>query len=65
MPENLQELLARAKGVKMSTEEREQQRRSFAYGNSNIENPQITRESIQRQAEKLKTDEGTGNSKPQ
>ena len=32
---------------------REEQRRSFAYGNTAYENPRITREMIDRQAEKL------------
>ena len=54
MPENLQELLDAAKTVKPSREQDEQQRRSFAYGNTNIENPRITRETVDKEAEALK-----------
>jgi hypothetical protein len=37
----------------MSADEIEQQRRSFAYGNANIENSDVTREIIDQAAEKL------------
>ena len=40
--------------------EREEQRRSFAYGNTNIENPRITRETVDRQAELLTSRTVTG-----
>ena len=40
-------------------EQREQQRRSFAYGNAAFENELITREMIDREAEKLSR-EGDG-----
>ena len=46
-------LLERAKGIKMSTGDREQQRRSFAYGNANIENEAVTREVIDEVAERM------------
>ena len=52
----LEKLLERASHVKMTTDEKEQQRRSFAYGNTNIENPRITRETVDRQAEALKAE---------
>jgi hypothetical protein len=39
----------------MTADEKEEQRRSFAYGNTNIENPLITRETVDKQAEQLKT----------
>ena len=51
--ENLEELLEAAKTIRMSDAEREEQRRSFAYGNAKIENDRITRETIDRAAEKL------------
>jgi hypothetical protein len=38
---------------KMTPEEREEQRRSFAYGNVAIENPQVTRAMIDEAAERL------------
>ena len=46
-------LLERAKGIRMSSGEREQQRRSFAYGNANIENEAVTREVIDEVAERM------------
>jgi hypothetical protein len=54
MTEKLNELLEKAKNVKLSPEQKEEQRRSFAYGNTNIENSRITRETVDREAEKLK-----------
>ncbi|HEX2715770.1 MAG TPA: hypothetical protein VHM88_26605 [Candidatus Acidoferrales bacterium] len=54
MTTKLKELLATAKKVPFSPEQQEEQRRSFAYGNTNIENPLITRETVDREAEKLK-----------
>jgi hypothetical protein len=46
-------LLERAKGIRMSSGEREQQRRSFAYGNANIENEAVTRDVIDEVAERM------------
>ena len=37
----------------MTSEQQEQQRRSFAYGNTKIENDRITRETIDRAAQLL------------
>jgi hypothetical protein len=37
----------------MSVKQREEQRQSFAYGNSKIENERITRETVARAAEEL------------
>jgi hypothetical protein len=54
MTDNLKELLEKAKSVQVSPEQKEEQRRSFAYGNTNIENPRITRETIDQEAEELK-----------
>jgi hypothetical protein len=54
MTDKLKELLEKAKGVKVSPEQKEEQRRSFAYGNTNIENPRITRETVDQAAEQLK-----------
>ena len=53
MTTNLQDLLEAAKKISLTTEEKEQQRRSFAYGNTAIENPRITREMIDRAANEL------------
>lgn len=54
MTDNLKELLDRAKNVEASPEQKEEQRRSFAFGNTNIENPRITRETVDKAAEELK-----------
>jgi hypothetical protein len=54
MTDNLKELLEKTKGVDVSPEQKEEQRRSFAYGNTNIENPRITRETVDQEAEELK-----------
>ena len=46
-------LVERVKRIKMTPIEAEQQRRSFAFGNANIENSDVTREVIDRAAEHL------------
>lgn len=53
MTQDIQELLASASKVKSSGEANEQQRRSFAFGNTNIENSRITRETVDREADQL------------
>lgn len=58
MNAELEKLIDRARGVKMTDAQREEQRRSFAYGNSKIENPRITRQSIEQAAEKLAAQHG-------
>jgi len=50
----LKYLLEKSKSVRMSASEMEEQRRSFAYGNTNIENERVTRGVVDEQAEKLK-----------
>jgi hypothetical protein len=52
----LQELLKAAKNFVMSSDQREEQRRSFVFGNTNIENPRITREMVDKEAEALKNE---------
>ncbi len=54
MPNTLQELIDAARKRPFPPEEREEQRRSFAYGNTHIENPLITREMVNEQDELLK-----------
>lgn len=54
MTRELNDLLEAAKRVIASPEEKEEQRRSFAFGNTNIENPRITRETVDKEAEALK-----------
>lgn len=46
-------LLKAARKVKMTSKESEEQRRSFAYGNTNIENERITKETIELAARQL------------
>ena len=58
MTDKLKALLDAARVVHMSSADKEEQRRSFAYGNTKIENDRITRETIDRQAESLKTEDG-------
>lgn len=48
---SLSRLIEMAKAVRVSDEQREEQRRSFVYGNTAFENPQITREMVDRLAE--------------
>jgi hypothetical protein len=49
----LQELLDAARDVVLTQEDKEEQRRSFAYGNTTIENPRITREMVDQEADLL------------
>jgi hypothetical protein len=52
MPEEIELLLAAARRATPSAAEREAQRRSFAYGNTALENALITRDMVDRQAER-------------
>jgi hypothetical protein len=56
MSDHLQVLIDAARGRFISDDEREAQRRSFAYGNTKIENDRITREMVDEQDELLKTE---------
>jgi hypothetical protein len=56
MTDSLQKLLDAAKTAKLTPEHREQQRRSFVYGNTHFENELITREMVDREADKLAKD---------
>lgn len=58
MSKEIKALLEAAKTVKMSPQEQEEQRRSFAYGNTKIENERITRKTIDKEAESLKENDG-------
>jgi hypothetical protein len=53
MSEHLQKLIEASRGQVMTDSEKEAQRRSFAYGNANIENARITRTMVDEAAEKL------------
>ena len=56
MTDALKKLLEAAKTVTPTAEQREQQRRSFVYGNTHFENELITREMVDREAENLAKD---------
>jgi hypothetical protein len=56
MTDALKKLLEAAKTATPTPEQREQQRRSFVYGNTHFENELITREMVDREAEKLAKD---------
>lgn len=53
MSNELKELLEAARVRKYTEEEKEAHRRSFAFGNTNIENSRVTREIVDREAERL------------
>jgi hypothetical protein len=48
MDENLERLIERAREHKITPAEHQAQVRSFAYGNTHLENPSITRDDIDR-----------------
>ena len=53
MSDELNELIEMSRTIRMTPEQAERQRRSFAYGNVKIENDSITWEMIHRAAEGL------------
>lgn len=61
MPQALIELINAAKDVPMSEQDAEEQRLSFAYGNTHFENERITREMVRQAAEMLRADDSTTN----
>ena len=56
MSDHLQTLIEAARSRSISDDERQAQRRSFAYGNTKIENDRVTREMVDEQDELLKTE---------
>jgi hypothetical protein len=61
MTKHLQDLLEAARKVVTTPEEKEEQRRSFAYGNTKIENFRITREMVDSAADAIGKPEGETN----
>ncbi|MBM3482459.1 MAG: hypothetical protein FJX66_04080 [Alphaproteobacteria bacterium] len=57
MSDKLADLIERAKRVKMTPEQEEQQRRSFAFGNTSFENSRITRHMVDEAADALRKEE--------
>ena len=56
MSDHLEILIEAARSRPVSDDERQAQRRSFAYGNTKIENDRVTREMVDEQDELLKTE---------
>jgi hypothetical protein len=54
MSEELNKLIEMARKVEMSEDDKQQQRISFAYGNTRIENDDITWDTVRKAAEDLK-----------
>jgi 3-hydroxymyristoyl/3-hydroxydecanoyl-(acyl carrier protein) dehydratase len=50
MPNSLSRLIEMARAVTLNKDQREEQRRSFVYGNTAIENDTITREMVNERA---------------
>ncbi|QAU46503.1 hypothetical protein EAS56_25870 [Bradyrhizobium guangzhouense] len=57
MTDALKKLIEAAKTANPTEEHREEQRRSFVYGNTHFENALITREMVDLEAEKLAKEE--------
>jgi len=53
MSDELEKLLEAARYRPLTPAEQEEQRRSFAFGNANIENVRVTRQIVDEQAEEL------------
>jgi hypothetical protein len=53
MTDKLKELIDRAQSVPMSEDDKEAQRRSFAYGNAHIENQRITKQMVEDAAQRI------------
>jgi hypothetical protein len=57
MSEDLKKLIEAAKKIEMTPADLEVQRQSFAFGNANIENERVTRETVAKAAELLRRGE--------
>ncbi len=53
MTPELKDLLERARDTEMTEGERDTQRMSFAFGNTNLEDDRITRETVRRASREL------------
>jgi hypothetical protein len=51
--EDIEYLVEKSKKITMTPAQVAEQRRSFAYGNTAFENPRITREMIDEEAERI------------
>lgn len=57
MPNDLEKLLEKSQSVRMTPADKEAQRRSFAFGNANIENERVTRAMVDAAAEDIDGDD--------
>ena len=57
---DLDRLLDAAKKFKMTEAQQEEQRRSFAYGNANLEDEHVTRDHVDQAAAELSAEQGGG-----
>jgi hypothetical protein len=55
MTKKLEELIERARRITMTESQLREQRQSFAYGNTHIENERITREMVAEADRKIET----------
>lgn len=55
MTKNLEQLVLRARKITMTAAQLREQRQSFAYGNTHIENDKITREMVAEADKKIET----------
>ncbi len=63
MQDDLTKLVEAARGVAMTSEQRERQRQSFAFGNANIENSFVTRDTVKRVAAEMRQSDEQGTRK--
>ena len=57
MTDALETLIAKAQKIKMTDDQAREQRRSFVYGNTHIENARITREMVAEADERVDREE--------
>lgn len=53
MTDAMRQMIEKAAAVRMTPDDQEAQRRSFAYGNAHIENDKVTREMVEAAAMQL------------
>ena len=63
LTEALEALIAKAQRIKMTDAQAREQRLSFVYGNTHIENARITREMVAEADEKVARDERNAQNK--
>jgi hypothetical protein len=59
MTKDLQELIDQTRKIEMTADQLREQRRSFAYGNTHLENKRITREMIATLDDHLEAEQRT------